>query len=535
MPVSATAIPTAETVTQIDRMIAEVWEAYELKPSAEADDSRWVRRLFLDVLGRIPTAAEASEFIADRDSEKKQKLVRRLLYDQRYAAEFARQWTTIWTNLLIGRTGGMANNTLIEREGMQDYLRTSILADKPWDQLARELITATGTTRPGTEGYNGATNYLIEKVNDDNASQATASTSQIFLGLQVQCTQCHNHPFNDWKQKKYWEMNSFFRQARAVRESVEEDENDRYGKLIDRNFAGERGNRPDEAEVYYEMRNGLVAVAWPVFIDGTVINPSGDVAVVNRREQFADLAIQSPYFAKAFVNRMWAHFLGYGFTSPVDDLGPHNISTHPALLEYLAQEVRSNQFRVRPLIEAIVLSRPYSLSSRARRGNAQDDPLMGQPPRFSRFYLRQMQAEQLYESLQTVGKEMAREESAEQQANRKRRWLRQFTTAFGNDEGGESNSFNGSIAQVLTMFNSEMIRDATSAKPGSLVYNVAWAKGSAREKVDAIFLAGLSRKARRDEMALAENLVKANGGDVAKGLQDLWWAILNTNEFILVH
>ena len=278
-----------------------------------------------------------------------------------------------------------------------------------------------------------------------------------------------------------------------------------------------------------------MAAAWPVFVDGTEVEKSGDVTVVNRREKFADLTIASPFFSKAIVNRMWAHFLGYGFTSPIDDLGPHNIPTHPSLLEYLSQEFRSSEFNFRELLQWIVLSKPYALSSRENRTNKSDDPLLGETPKFSHFYLRQMQAEQLYESLLVTTGAAKNNLSWEEQEKIKNRWLQQFNRAFGNDEGGEATNFNGSIPQVLMMFNSDMIREATGVAEGTLVGDVANSSMSQKQMIDAIFMAGLSRKPTRDEVALAKSLADANNGDLARGLSDLWWVILNTNEFILVH
>ena len=521
-------------VDQIDKMIAEVWDAYQITPSKSASDSEWCRRVFLDIIGRIPTAEEASTFASDTSNDKKKKLVDMLLHDDDYTEEFARNWTTIWTNLLIGRTGGTGNRSMINREGMQKFLRDSFARNKSYDQFAYELISATGTTAPGDEDFNGATNFLIEKVNEENASQATAETTKIFLGLQVQCTQCHNHPFNDWKQQKYWEMNAFFRQARASGQGMQAGMENK-AMLTDRDFAGENGNNYDEAEVYYEMRNGLVAVAYPVFVDGEEIDRSGYVEKTNRRKALADLTVKSPYFAKSIVNRMWAHFLGYGFTSPFDDLGPHNVPTHPALLDYLGQEFQSSEHDLRQLISWIVLSKPYGLSSRQNKSNASDDPLLGEPPKFSHFYLRQMQAEQLYESILAATGNPQQSASYAEQERIKNQWLQQFTTAFGTDEGGESTSFNGTIPQVLMMFNGDMIKTATSTKEGGLVDQIYRSPTSTTEKVETLFWKGLGRKPKREELSLAKSLINANGGNVAEGLRDMWWVILNTNEFIFIY
>ncbi len=522
-----------EQVYEIDRMIESMWRAYELEPATAAKDYEWCRRVYLDVLGRIPSVDELRAFTGDKSKRKKEKLIDRLLNDEEYTEEFARNWTTLWSNLLIGRTGGNDNNSMINRAGMQKYLRDSFARNKPYDRMVYELVTATGSTDPENENFDGATNFLIDKVNADNGAQATAATSRIFLGLQVQCTQCHNHPFNEWKQQKYWEMNAFFRQTRARggRRAVQMGQ---ASELMDVNYQGEN-NLIEEADLFYELRNGLVKVAYPVFVDGTSIEKHGAVSNVNRRQELAKLMLQSDYLDQAIVNRMWGHFLGYGFTKPVDDLGPHNPPSHPELLDYLSQEFRAADYDLRQLIKWIVLSRPYSLSSRISDGNKSDDPLAGEIPRFSRFYLRQMQAEQLYESLLIATMAHKSAGSYEEQERRKNMWLQQFTRAFGTDEGDETTSFNGTIPQVLMMFNGDLIRQATDSRSGGFLDWLFGQNMSGREKIDYLFLAGLSRPATNQEMTMAQQFLAARDGDPVAALQDVWWVVLNSNEFIFNH
>ncbi len=522
-----------EQVYEIDRMIESMWRAYELEPATAAKDYEWCRRVYLDVLGRIPSVDELRAFTGDKSKRKKEKLIDQLLNDEEYTEEFARNWTTLWSNLLIGRTGGNDNNSMINRAGMQKYLRDSFARNKPYDRMVYELVTATGSTDPENENFDGATNFLIDKVNADNGAQATAATSRIFLGLQVQCTQCHNHPFNEWKQQKYWEMNAFFRQTRARggRRAVQMGQ---ASELMDVNYQGE-SNLIDEADLFYELRNGLVKVAYPVFVDGTSIEKHGAVSNVNRRQELAKLMLQSDYLDQAIVNRMWGHFLGYGFTKPVDDLGPHNPPSHPQLLDYLSQEFRAADYDLRQLIKWIVLSRPYSLSSRISDGNKSDDPLAGEIPRFSRFYLRQMQAEQLYESLLIATMAHKSAGSYEEQERRKNMWLQQFTRAFGTDEGDETTSFNGTIPQVLMMFNGDLIRQATDSRSGGFLDWLFGQNMSGREKIDYLFLAGLSRPATNQEMTMAQQFLAARDGDPVAALQDVWWVVLNSNEFIFNH
>ncbi len=521
-------------VVKINELMEQSWSDQEVDPSSPAEDGEWCRRLFLDVLGRIPTVDELVDFTGDKSPNKHEALVDRLLYDDRYTEQFARNWTTIWTNLLIGRTGGNDQNSMISRPGMQKFLRDSFARNKPYDKMVYELVTATGTTAPNTANFNGATNFLIDKVNEETAAQATAATSRIFLGLQIQCTQCHNHPFNDWKQQKYWEMNAFFRQTRSLRNSAATG-GPLGPELVDQDFAGESGN-PEEADIFYELRNGLVKVAFPVFVEGQVAKKSGYLNEVNRRVLLGEFMLKSPHLSKAMINRTWAHFLGFGFTKPIDDLGPHKPPSHPEVLEYLADEFRSSQYDVRRLIKWISLSRPYSLSSKPNSTNAKDDPLLGDAPKFSRYYMRQMQAEQLYESLVVATQADNLSGSYEERERMKNQWLQQFSRTFGTDEGDESTSFNGTIPQVLMMFNGELIRQATSGTNQTLIdLIVNDPKKSNREKVDYLFLAGLARRAKNDEWVLANQFVEARRGNAVDALKDLWWVVLNSNEFIFNH
>lgn len=531
VPAADPPIPEIPQVKKINALIEQQWKAYLLTPAAVEEDGKWCRRVFLDLIGRIPSYDELTSFERDRDPRKREKLVALLLEDGRYTEEFANHWGTIWSNTLIGRSGGNARRSLVSREGMGKYLRDGFARNKPYNQMVFELVTASGTTKPGTEGFNGAVNFLVDKVNEEDGTLATSSTSRIFLGLQVQCTQCHNHPFNQWKQQKFWEFNAFFRQTRALRRYVSGTRDVDFAELVDQDFAGE-GGRPATAEIFYEERNGLTKVAYPVFVDGTEIDKSGYVSDVNRRSELGKLILGSEYLDKMLVNRMWAHFLGYAFTKPMDDLGPHTIVSHPELLEYLGQEFRKSSYDLRAVMRWITLSRPYQLSSRMTSQNDSDDPSIGELPQFSHFYLRQMSAEQLYQSLVNLGGNS--EGSLEEQQAQRDRWLGQFTVAFGTDEGDEATTFNGSIPQALMLFNGDLVKRAASTERGSWLYKLASTSGSLSDKVTVLFEAGLARRPSSDEQKIAAQLLRARGGNSAEALQDLWWAVLNSNEFILV-
>ena len=526
----------------INEQISAGWADAGLQPSGDASDGEWCRRVHLDIIGRVPTVKELQTFLTDSSPSKKATLVGKLLGDD-YVDEYARNFTDVWTTVLIGRD---VTNERVSRPGMRQYLRRTLSQNKPYDQFMVELVTASGmnANRKGVEGFNGATNFLsgkMEEMGVENGVQATAKTAQVFLGLQVQCTQCHNHPFNKGKQNQFWELNAFFRQTRALRRRDGTDDV-QWVELVDEDFAGEGGN-PEEAELFYELRNGLMKVAYPVFIDGTEISKTGYLPGtmqdgtaygVNRRKELSQLIKASPYFPRAMVNRTWGHFLGYGFTKPVDDLGDHNPPSHPELLDGLAEQFREQSFDIKELMRWIVLSKPYALSSKSTPANKADDPSLGERPKFTHFYLRQMQAEQLYESLLTAT-EADQTRVGEDAAKKKDQWLSQFIIAFGTDEGDDATTFNGSIPQVLMMFNGELIKEATSVGKGGFLDKVAASGSPPAQKIDALYLSALARTPTAKERQVATALLGARKGDVAGALQDVWWAVLNSNEFIINH
>ncbi|HZZ29240.1 MAG TPA: DUF1549 domain-containing protein [Pirellulales bacterium] len=526
----------AEQVRYINDYIHQGWQAHNLLPSQTATDGEWCRRLFLDLLGRIPDVDEVEGYLRDHSPDKKQHLVNKLLSED-YVEEYANNWANVWTTILIGRPPAQPDRrSLVDREGMQKYLRDTFARNKPYDQMVTDLLTADGSNKPGEENFHGAVNFLIGNM-EDSGVNATAKTAKVFLGLQVQCTQCHNHPFNDWKQNQFWELNAFFRQTKAVREGPRRTP-EPVAELINSDFNGDPGApSPAQALLFYELRNGQLKSAYPVFVDGTEINPDGRVSKVNRREELAKLVKSSPYMDQAIVNRMWGHFLGYGFTKPVDDMGPQNPASHPELLEKLAKDFGAHSHDLKQLIRWIVLSEPYGLSSKMMKGhNDKDDPTKGEKPMFSHFYLRQMQPEQLYESLLVATAADKTLRNSDEQERTKNQWLRQFTITFGTDDGADSTTFNGTIPQTLMMFNGDLIRRATNTGQGDFLDQLANdAKMNNADRINRLFLATVARRPNPEEISWANKLLTARKGDPVGALQDVFWVTLNSAEFILNH
>ncbi len=508
------------TAEYIDQQISQAWADNEVEPSEPASEEEWVRRVYLDVLGRIPSLQEVTDWLENDSERRKSELIESLLEHP----DYVRNFTTIWTNECIGR----GTPRRVSRRGMEKFFREVFARNRRWDETVRDLVTAEGHFEE-----NGAVNYILAQTQmRDEAVQLTAKTTRLFLGIQVQCTQCHNHPFNDWQQSQFWQVNSFFRQVDRI-DRRRQDPN--TGRLVD--DYSEVVWQPFSGPVYFEKRSGLMQVAFPEIL-GRKIDPDTD----KRREELGRLLLEpigdeTPLIAQAFVNRMWAHFLGYGFTRPVDDMGPHNPASHPELLDRLAADFVASDYDIKQLIRWIISSRPYSLSSKVGSKNQIDDPAAGEMPLFSHMYLKSMQAEQLYDSLITAtNAHQAGNAGWDSQEQQRRRWMQQFVVAFDNDENDETTTFNGTIPQALMLMNSELTQKAVSAESGSFLHQVLSDSGSDANKVRQLYLAALSRYPTRSEITKAQRLFRAYGqnGRVT-AFQDLFWALLNSNEFILNH
>jgi hypothetical protein len=512
---------SADTVSFINERILESWNLEGIQASAQTEDSEWIRRVYLDIVGHIPSAEVVDSFLTNTNPQKRELLIDELLGD----LDYVRNWTTVWTNLLIGRSPSRN----VDRPALEKFLRDGFVQNRPWNEVAADLVSAEGAA-----DENGASTFLLAHLNNQ-AVPATAIVSRLFLGIQVQCTQCHDHPFNDWKQNQFWEFNSIFKQTAQVQQKRKDS---KTGKMVAKT---ELATRRVGGEIYYENRRGVMQIAYP-FFEGVRINPDANT---NRRQELATLmsAGDKPQIAVAMVNRMWAHFFGYGFTRPIDDIGPHNTPSHPELLNRLAREFVKSDYDLKQLIRWICNSDAYQLTSRFNDTNRFDDPDKGNPPLFSRMYVKQMTAEQLYDSLLIATKADHVGQSDWAGVSKKRqRWLQQFVIAFGTDENDETTTFDGTVPQALLMMNSRLVQDAVSDKRGTYFHEVVQDSRSQRKIVQKLCLSALSRYPTKEELDSVLDLLRRRIGrdrnrPAARiaALQDVFWAFLNSNEFILVH
>jgi len=524
------ALEPKDVVAFIDSRLKKAWKTAGVKPSPLATDEEWLRRVYLDIAGHIPPEAAVDAFLKDESSSKRSRVVNQLLKEP----DYARNWATIWANLLVGRQPRAAG---VSRDMLEKFLRDSFSTDVPWNEVVYELVSAEGTPE-----QNPATNFLLAHLNND-AVPATAMTARLLLGIQVQCTQCHDHPFQNDKQGHFWELKSFFQQTEmaslapsgAMGSAERSNSPLAVPELVTRKVGG---------PLYYETRRGEMRVAYPIYA-GHKIDPGPSV---NRRRELARLIAKGDdrQVALAFVNRTWHHFFGYGFTRPVDDMGPHNPPSTPEILERLADEFIASGYDLKQLCRWICTSDAYQRTSALRPENRSDEPATGGPPTFSHVYLKPMTAEQLYDSLLLATRAKSSARTDWNDAGRRRQdWVRQFVINYGTDENDEATVPAGSVSQALVMMNDSIVRSALAVEPGTFLDDVVHARVSDVTKIRRLCRSALSRDPKPAEVDAALEQLRAASKEAgsdkerqlaqAEALQDIFWAFLNANEFAFVH
>jgi hypothetical protein len=483
----------AELVAFIDAEFASQWRAKKLQPSPTCTDQEFVRRAYLDINGTIPGAAQARAFAKDARPDKRALLVNRLIRSPAHAQYESMQWG----NILVGR-GTKAK--ALEQLTLRNWLREQFAANAPFDRIARALLTATGNSRQNPP----AQWTLHHKQKPENLASAA---SRIFLGTQIQCAQCHDHPFDTWEQRDFYGLAAFF--ARI------EEQQRLFGRTVQETKTG-------------EIRLGGLP-------DGDVIPPTfpwGEDTVNPRESPRAALAdwLRSPQntqFAKAITNPMWAHYLGRGFVNPIDDFCDANTPVYPKVLDRLARYFTDSGYDLRALGRVITATRAYQLSSRATRSNATDSRY------FSKMPLRRLSAEQLLAGVVTstgISSNIADNPLFKLLLGGVQQ---DFVFVFANmDEMTEVTEFQGTIAQALLMMNSQHIARIVDFKFLDPLTRILFPLSPAAQ-IDQLYWHTLSRAPSDAERT---NFLSYYEGvkQPQKRLEiceDIYWALLNSAEF----
>ncbi|MSQ95524.1 MAG: DUF1553 domain-containing protein [Gemmataceae bacterium] len=548
-----------EHVNLIDEHITKGWRDTKGKaitfPSDRCTDYEFIRRASLDIVGRIPTVGEIGKYMQQTESKRRSWLINEMLDGPAYGngAQYAQNFANLWTILLMTRSGSNQHH----KDQMNDWLYTQLKGEDKtkapnWALTVKELIAGEGDTNT-----NQAVNYLlhnlgelITKDTDKNGKwdmiPATSRTTKLFLGIRTQCVQCHDHPFNgEWGQHHFWGINAFLRQSDSNgRPNPELVKKKKKGVMGNQEFSlKDNKNYNSNNLTPFERRNNVVLFTDPSFLDGKKIPKTFKGT---RREKLADYVISSPYFSKAFVNRTWGHFFGKSFTKDnVDDFGEHNPVSHPELFDKLSEDWATNYgYNPKVLIRWICNSQAYGLSSRANKWNDKpDDETL-----FARMLLKPMTPEQMFESMvmaTTIDLRKKEEKLAAKEA-----WLNKLVVNFGNDEG-EEGVFTGTVVQALLLMNGADVNDAITAKDGAVAAIIT--KHGASQKslpfaIQAMYMHVLGRPASPKEMADLQHpdrfMFVRKGSPTPNAnqtqfwtnyYQDIMWALLNSNEFILNH
>lgn len=521
-PTTSQQVPSS--TKHLDRHINAVLKREGIQPSEMSKNTEFLRRIHLDMTGKIPTSEEVLDFLKDGSSNKRQKKIEHLLQSEAYL----NYWTKLWVTWLIGRRGDNDER----RIGLTSWVRDALRKDMPYNQFVQELIAADGELRD-----NGAGNYIMRY--ERSPVVLTSHTSRLFLGLPMQCAECHDHKTEAWLQEDFYGIAAFFTGIDSKRK----------GYIQTVNFVGDERrmdnflitNIPKES-IWVDR---LKAEVSPRFLDGTEYS---GVSIGKRKALAQWLTDKSnPYFSRAIVNRIWKHFMGRGFVEPLDGFGEKNLPTNPVLLEWLANDFVIHGYDLQHLMRTVLNSETYQRTSETNETNKDDERY------YSHAYLKPLSAEQFfYSMLQATGferfqqikmKGITKRGAEDRKGMRrqlelmKREHLKKFLFLLDNGEMEEIEAFNGTVPQALMMINGGIVNDGASHEErGSFIHYVLekWREPLAR--VEHIYLNILSRVPTAKEKTYFQRYLERSlyrNKDLA--YEDLYWVLLNSAEFSLNH
>lgn len=484
----------------IDKLIHAKLKKLRIQPSQLCTDEEFLRRVYLDVVGVLPTVEEYRRFMDSDDPKKREKLVDELLGRK----EFVELWVMKWAELLQIRTTRQISYKAMLR--YYNWLQAKIAGNVPMDKMVQELLGSNGGTFA-----NAATNYYQ---NERDTLKVAENVAQVFMGMRIQCAQCHNHPFDRWTMDDYYSFAAFFSQV-----------------------GRKRGEDPRET-IIYNRRSGEVRHPVtkrnmpPKFLGGAV----PDVRGKDRRVVLAEwlASPQNPYFAKNLSNIVWAHFFGKGIINEVDDVRVSNPAVNPELLDELGRRFTSYNYDFKQLVRDICTSRTYQLSTQTNPTNETDER------NFSRAYLRRLRGEVLLDAISQVTETKNKFRGlplgarAVQIANGNTSTY--FLTTFGRAKRDTVCScevkMEPNLSQALHMLNGDTVN--SKIQRGGLIARRLKAKKTPQEVVDELYIRVLTRPPYpKEQSQLTEVLAQEKNPQQA--LEDVFWALLNSREFLFNH
>ncbi|MDY3562441.1 DUF1549 and DUF1553 domain-containing protein [Gemmata sp. JC673] len=506
--------------TIVDKFTAKKWRELGLVPSDLCSDEQFIRRVFIDITGTFPTAKQVTDFVADKDPAKRDKLVDALVETPEYAYYFANKWADI---LRVKRRQEL--NRAQGTFAFHEWIREQVAADTPYSEFVRAIVASTGDERksPPTVWYKEI----------DKAEQFVDDVSQVFLGQRLSCANCHHHPYEKWSQDDYWSLAAFYARVGRKEARLPSADPNRQDNRVQTVYIRTIGNVTNK-------RTQKPAEAKPLDGDPMTIPVDEDP-----RQKLVDWMVspKNPFFAKTVANRYWAHFFGRGIVDPLDDMRITNPPSNPELLDALTQSVIDNKYSLKALIKTICKSRTYQLSSAPNEFNKHDKQA------YARYYPRRLQAEVLLDALCQVTDSPSRYNGLPADKNAPNRAIMLPDESFQSyflDVNGRPQRISAcecervseaNLAAVLHMLNSDEVQGKIS-RGGGRADRLAKAddKRLDEEKVTELFLSAFSRKPTADDLATAIEHIKkleAKSGAAGKktAYENILWALVNTKEF----
>jgi hypothetical protein len=514
----------AEVARKADEILrTEVpWDnAAKASPGA-IDDERFLRRASLDIIGRLPTPEETTAFSLDPSADKRAKIVEKLLA----SPQFGENWGRYWRDVILFRK--TEDRSGIITAPLQTYLAESFNSNKPWSQIATEFITAEGNALE-----QGACGLIVAQ--QGQPEEITAEVSRIFLGVQLSCAQCHDHPTDRWKREQFHQLTAFFPRVSSIirfqqgeAPTVTVSVND---SALGSRFRGPMNFRRRGSPEHYmsdlkdpQSRGTLMTPV--LFATGQTL-PLG-TPDADRRGTLAQwiTAKDNPYFAQAFVNRMWSELTGEGFYEPVDDMGPDRTAVAPQTLDYLGKEFADSGYDIKWLFQAIMATDLYQTPSAPRRGP--DDPPM------QHNVAQRLRADVLFDNLL-----VALEASEPQGLGGGRGGLYrgafgprgQFAAAFGYDPSVRRDEVQSSIPQALAMMNSPMIAGALRGTGRTMLARQLTEIKDDKALTQELYLRVFGREPSQSELTTVLRYVK-QVGNRTEAFEDVLWGMVNSAEFL---
>lgn len=514
----------SSSTKHLDRHINAVLKREGIQPSRIAEDTEFLRRVYLDLTGKIPAPEEVLDFLKDGSPNKRQKKIDQLLGSEPYID----YWTRLWVNWLIGRRDDNDDR----RIGLTTWVQGALTKNIPYNQFVQELIAADGELKD-----NGAGNYIMRY--DRSPAVLTSHSSRLFLGLPMQCAECHDHKTEVWSQKDYYGIAAFFNGI----------ESEQKGYIETMDMAGNE-KRMENFLITNEPRKSMwvermdVEVS-PRFLGGTEYKGS----LTQRREALAQWMTDksNPYFSRAIVNRIWKHFMGRAFVEPIDGFGEENLPTNADLLDWLAEDLIIHDYDLQHLMRTILNSETYQRTSETNKTNKDDERY------YSHAYVKPLSAEQFFYSLlQATGFERLQERKMDGTNRRggedrmdmlrdlerkKREHLEKFLFLLDNGEMEEIEAFNGTVPQALMMINGSMVNNSASHQErGSFVNYVLEKWRAPADRLEYIYLNVLSRLPTAKEKTYFQRYMERSlYRNKNLAYEDLYWVLLNSAEFSLNH